>query len=209
MLPNQRIVTLEGPAHRIKALFTQLGSLVGQRLAEGQARPELEALDQALGSAAFGPEASPDCATVQFEHPHAAEAAALLSYAAWQFDLKHSVIEPTVEDAANEERGEPYTAVLLYPDYATGDYGADVKVVTAYARDPFEAAALCQRQAAEEANEELEEEGFMIDDPSDFRMVVMFPGDLHTVLDAPDLEASLDAEDRKSYESALDAGPTP
>jgi len=202
MLPNQRIVTFRAPAHRIRALFEQMGALIGQRRFEGWERPELECLQQALREACYADNA----ATVAIEHSHAGEAAALLSHAAWQFNLQHTVIEPETEEATSEEAGTAYTAVLLYPDYATGDYGADIKVLSARAGDPAEAAALCQRQAMEETNADSD---VHIEGPTDFRCIAVFEGELQTVLDAPDFQKDIVELARENRKKDPSRGPAP
>lgn len=72
---------------------------------------------------------------------------------------------------------KPYTAILLYPDYMTGDYGADVYVESAIADDAVKAARLVQEMAAN-AN------GMDHDDAADFRVIGVIEGEHDFVLDA-------------------------
>lgn len=69
-----------------------------------------------------------------------------------------------------------YTAVLLYPDYATGDYGADIFVECATAREPEQAAHEVQKMASVANDGDIPAE--------DFRVIAVFAGDHSTVLDA-------------------------
>jgi len=73
-----------------------------------------------------------------------------------------------------------FTVVLLYPDYATGDYGADVYVVAVGAKDEFAAVKKAQRKAyvfsaAVKAKE-------------DFRPILVLAGDCKVVADATSFE---------------------
>lgn len=68
-----------------------------------------------------------------------------------------------------------YTAVLLYPDYATGDHGADIFVECAESVVPWGAAKQVQQKASEQ-NDDIPAD--------DFRVIAVFAGDLRTGLDA-------------------------
>lgn len=80
-----------------------------------------------------------------------------------------------------------YTAVLLYPDYATDDFGADISVqwVTVPRRRKladkhFEAAAAARKQCVEQ-----QESGEFGDPPgSDLKLIALFPGHVRCVADA-------------------------
>lgn len=69
-----------------------------------------------------------------------------------------------------------YTVVLLYPDYASEDYGADTYVDSVIAEDPFHAASAVQLGASIANNGDIP--------PDDFRPVAVFAGDVHMELDA-------------------------
>ena len=73
----------------------------------------------------------------------------------------------------------PYTVILLYPDYATGDYGADTFVHCARTESPEEAVEEVQKLAHQASVENGFEIPFV-----DFRRTHVFPGDLQCVLDA-------------------------
>ena len=80
-----------------------------------------------------------------------------------------------------------YTAVLLYPDYATDDHGEDISVqwVTVprrrkLAAEHFEAAAAARNQCIEQ-----QESGEFGDPPgSDLKLIALFPGHVRCVADA-------------------------
>jgi len=80
-----------------------------------------------------------------------------------------------------------YTAVLLYPDYATDDFGADISVqwVTVPKRrkladEHAEAAAAARRLCIEQ-----QESGEFGDPPgSDLKLIALFPGHVRCVADA-------------------------
>lgn len=80
-----------------------------------------------------------------------------------------------VRDFRPDTRGT-YTAVLLYPDYATGDFGADIFVESAEASEPYQAAVAVQEMASAANGGDIPAE--------DFRVIAVFAGDLCTVLDA-------------------------
>jgi hypothetical protein len=80
-----------------------------------------------------------------------------------------------------------YTAVLLYPDCATDDFGADVSVQWAtvpkrrtLADEHVEAAAAARKQCIER-----QESGEFGDPPgSDLKLIALFPGHVRCVADA-------------------------
>lgn len=80
-----------------------------------------------------------------------------------------------------------YTAVLLYPDYATDDHGADISVqwvtvprLRKLAAEHFEAAAAARNQCIEQ-----QESGEFGDPPgSDLKLIALFPGHVRCVADA-------------------------
>ena len=76
-----------------------------------------------------------------------------------------------------------YTVVLLYPHSLTGDYGADVYVETAEAKDLWKATKAVQRMAMRDNQECVEKNNVKIDD---FRPVLVFTGDCEIVAAAPD-----------------------
>jgi hypothetical protein len=68
-----------------------------------------------------------------------------------------------------DDSQHPFTVILLYPDYATDDFGSTC-IRTAYAKDATEALAKVRAEfmrAVEGAK-----------DPDDFRLVAVFAGDL-------------------------------
>ena len=69
----------------------------------------------------------------------------------------------------------PYTVVLLYPAYTTGDFGADVYVTGVEARDGESATKKAQR-LAHKANPTIA--------PANFRMILVFVGDCQVEGDA-------------------------
>ena len=68
-----------------------------------------------------------------------------------------------------------FTVFLLYPDYATGDYGADLYVESAEAEDYKEATTMVQAMA-EQANDNIAAE--------DFRPIAVLEGEHWLVADA-------------------------
>lgn len=74
-----------------------------------------------------------------------------------------------------------WTVILLYPDYMTDDFGADLYVDSAEADDPYEAVKLVQGMAAD-ANADVELSGD--NDPNDFRCIGVIKGEHSFVLDA-------------------------
>jgi hypothetical protein len=76
-----------------------------------------------------------------------------------------------------------WTVLLLYPDYLTDDYGADMYVAWARTTTPVEAVPLVQRRAAQ-AQRDLSK-GTSIDiDPDDFKMIAVWAGRTTLALDA-------------------------
>jgi len=77
------------------------------------------------------------------------------------------------------ENNRPFTVVLLYPEYATDDFGGDVYINCAHAG------------SAQEAVKEVQYQAHMAQvdcgiDPNDFRMVAVFEGDVPLALNAQD-----------------------
>jgi hypothetical protein len=72
-----------------------------------------------------------------------------------------------------------FTVVLLYPDYATGDYGADIYVECVPAKDEFAATKKVQ-QLAHRANRIIR--------AADFRPVLVLEGDCKVLADATSFE---------------------
>lgn len=77
---------------------------------------------------------------------------------------------------------QPFTVILLYPDYATGDFGADIYVDVAEAKDPYEATGMVRKIAA--AANTVEEGCYNTIPAEDFRPIAVFKGDLPVELDA-------------------------
>jgi hypothetical protein len=86
---------------------------------------------------------------------------------------------PTAGRHGRRSQTETFTVVLLYPDYATGDFGADLYVECVPARDEFAAAKQVQ-QLAHRANRKIP--------AADFRPVLVLAGDCQVVADATSFE---------------------
>lgn len=82
-----------------------------------------------------------------------------------------------------------YTAVLMYPDYATDDYGCDVFVQSSQAEDPYKAAKAIQKMASEANAGDIP--------PEDFRVVTVFAGDVDVELDAINYEGWVNAQENQ------------
>lgn len=77
---------------------------------------------------------------------------------------------------------EKYTVILLYPDYATQDFGADIYVQTTMAEDGYKATEIVQRYAeGDNVDDETGEPAIPADD---FRCIAVIKGDVHLELDA-------------------------
>lgn len=72
-----------------------------------------------------------------------------------------------------------YTVVLLYPDYMTDDYGADVYVESTEAEDFNDAVRVVQEIVAFDTRE-----AGTVRDPADFRPVLVMKGQVEVVADA-------------------------
>jgi hypothetical protein len=77
-----------------------------------------------------------------------------------------------------------WTVILLYPDYATGDFGADIYVERSSCRDPYKAVAMVQKKAWEGRGGELG----AINKPEDMRPIAVFKGRHILRLDATNFE---------------------
>lgn len=77
-----------------------------------------------------------------------------------------------------------YTVVLLYPDYSTGDYGADVYVTTVEASNPDVAAGMAAQEAYEANIDGIEQ-------PEDFRPILVLGGDVDVISDASSISPDL------------------
>jgi hypothetical protein len=71
--------------------------------------------------------------------------------------------------AGNDLAKKPYSVLLLYPDYATDDYGTDTYYAFVEASDPIDAVAVAQREAVAAQDAE-------IDDPADFAPLLVTQG---------------------------------
>lgn len=71
-----------------------------------------------------------------------------------------------------------YTVVLLYPDYLTGNFGADIYVDAACAKSLERAVRAVPWRAV------LAQLADSVDDPSDFRPILVLAGDVKVVADA-------------------------
>jgi len=74
----------------------------------------------------------------------------------------------------------PYTVVLLYPKYATGDFGADVRVIAVQALNGESATKKAQREASRDCNHP----GSVKVRAADFRMILVMIGDVPVIGDA-------------------------
>jgi len=70
-----------------------------------------------------------------------------------------------------------YTVILLVPDYATEDFGADVYISNVMANGPHEAATKAQHEYAVSHD---------VDDDDDLRPVAVMPGKVEVLLNAYD-----------------------
>lgn len=77
-------------------------------------------------------------------------------------------------------RTHPYTVVLLYPKHATGDFGADIKMVLVEAVNGESATKKAQREASSDCNYS----GCVKVRAEDFRMILVLEGDVSCVGDA-------------------------
>lgn len=90
------------------------------------------------------------------------------------------LIETARELQSEEQKAEKeYTVILLYPDYMTDDYGADIFVSSAFAEDPRRAVELVQEEAAAANSDDIEER-----DSKDFRCIGVIEGGHNFILDA-------------------------
>jgi hypothetical protein len=67
-----------------------------------------------------------------------------------------------------------YTVILLYPDFLTDDFGADIYVNWCMGKTPEDAAAACQEKAARAQNDGSSTD--IIDDPTVFRVIAVIEG---------------------------------
>jgi len=72
-----------------------------------------------------------------------------------------------------------WTVILLYPDYMTDDYGADIYVDWARTASPEKATAIVKRKAA---NAQNQDDGIVNAD--DFRMIAVWQGRTTLALDS-------------------------
>jgi hypothetical protein len=72
-----------------------------------------------------------------------------------------------------------YTVVLLYPDYATDDFGADTYTTCVRAVDEYAAEPLAQAEA-------LADNLGIIEDATDFRPILVLEGDVKVLASALD-----------------------
>lgn len=89
-----------------------------------------------------------------------------------------------IAQAALAEHKRMFTVVLLYPDYATGDFGADIYVDAVDADDPHDAAEIIQQRAFD-ANGGASVSN-PVNDPDDFRPIAVIAGDVYLELSALD-----------------------
>jgi len=80
----------------------------------------------------------------------------------------------------NKPAPKVWTAILLYPDYATDDFGADIYVECATCDDPMIAAYIVRGKAFD-ANGGVDG---IINDPEDFRIIAVMAGEITLELDA-------------------------
>jgi hypothetical protein len=76
--------------------------------------------------------------------------------------------EGVLQAKARRQRKPRFTVVLLYPDYATGDHGADIHVATVSAKDA-KAAVVAAWKAAYK--------GAAVNAADDFRPILVLAGD--------------------------------
>jgi hypothetical protein len=80
----------------------------------------------------------------------------------------------------NRQKLPVFTVVLLYPRHATGDFGADIYVEWAVAKNPFKAVKKVQQMAAAS-------NGLVIG-KEDFRPILVLTGECKVVADATSFE---------------------
>jgi len=77
-----------------------------------------------------------------------------------------------------------YTVILLYPDYLTTDYGADLYVEVGLAADGYEAAKIVQGKAVAAQADNSKAGSCDTCDPDDFRVIAVLRGKVAMELDA-------------------------
>jgi hypothetical protein len=100
------------------------------------------------------------------------------------FDTDEPAVIRAYEDGgqpakARQQRKPRFTVVLLYPDYATGDYGGDIYVTAVFAKDAKAAVAAARKAAYK---------GSSVNAAADFRSILVLAGDCHVVADATSFE---------------------
>lgn len=68
-----------------------------------------------------------------------------------------------------------WTVIMLYPDYMTEDYGADIYTAWAKHEDPFEATKLARKNAYDDQQPDNGDEN-PVNDPEDFRVIAVIEG---------------------------------
>jgi hypothetical protein len=74
-----------------------------------------------------------------------------------------------------------YTVILLYPDFLTDDFGADIYTDWCLGETPEDAARVCQEKAAKAQNDGPVD---IVDDPTVFRPIAVIAGKRMIVADA-------------------------
>lgn len=93
----------------------------------------------------------------------------------------HSREEPSLRLASELPT---WTVILLYPDYMTDDFGADIYVDSAEANDPYEAVKIVQETAASAASAAFAYSADFHETPDNFRCIGVIKGKHNFVLDA-------------------------
>ncbi|TXG96128.1 MAG: hypothetical protein E6R08_10165 [Nevskiaceae bacterium] len=90
-----------------------------------------------------------------------------------------NTLSPAVTPAPSAAALQPFSVLLLYPDYATDNYGQETYLTAVMAADPEQALALARKEAVD-SNTTSEGE-CTIDNPSDFFCLAVFEGHHHDV----------------------------
>ena len=83
-----------------------------------------------------------------------------------------------------------YTVILLYPDYLTDDYGADIYVEWGLAEDPYEAVKVVQCKAVEAQRTNDADVNHHLPPAEDFKMIAVLRGQQTLELSAADWDTT-------------------
>ena len=83
-----------------------------------------------------------------------------------------------------------WTVFLLYPDFMTGDFGADLFVDWGFSAEPFEAVEIVQQKAVDAQRDNTKKGSCEACSPDDFRCIAVVRGRHTLALDATSFEGS-------------------